>query len=215
MDQGWYLLNCGVQKVVLSAESSLMLQMFAYPVVTLGKMIESSFTFSFDDYKCYMHKGNRRVEMFRKGRTFVLRRRRKWLKDKVQMVAPIEEVVSGEMEIDDDGEGAEDARMEPRADEPGDVPPPPPRPREVRPSAMRPGAEIVRGVSWSEVATVPKRKLHRALDLSLSWNSEEDIWKGRKKSNGTKRKRRRVKRNNHNATHRCTCMDGMTRARRT
>ena len=35
------------------------------------------------------------------------------------------------MEIDDDGEGAEDARIEPRADEPGDVPPPP-RPREVR-----------------------------------------------------------------------------------
>ena len=24
-----------------------------------------------------------------------------------------------------------------------------------------------------------------------------------------------MKRNNHNATHRCTCMDGMTRARRT
>ena len=100
----------------------------AYPVVSLGKMIESGFTFSFDDYKCYMHKGNRRVEIFRKGRIFVLRMRRKWLKDKVQMVAPIEEVVSGEMEIDDDGEGAEDARMEPRADEPGDVP----------------GAEIVR-----------------------------------------------------------------------
>ena len=52
----------------------------------------------------------------------------------------------------------------------------------------------VRGVSWSEVATVPKRKSRRSLDLSLSWNSEEDIWKGRKKSNGTKRKRRRVKR---------------------
>ena len=73
----------------------------------------------------------------------------------------------------------------------------------------------VRGVSWTEVATVPKRKSHRALDFNLSWNSEEDIWKGRKKSNGTKRKRRRVKRNNHNATHRCTCVDGMTRARRT
>ena len=115
----------------------------AYPVLSLGKMVESGFTFSFDDYKCYMHKGNRRVEIFRKGRILVLRMRRRWLKDKVQMVAPIEEVVAGEMEIDDDGEGEEDARMEPRADEPGDVPPPP-RPREVRPSAMRPGAEIVR-----------------------------------------------------------------------
>ena len=66
-------------------------------------------------------KGNRRVEIFRKGRIFVLRTSRRWLKDKVQMVAPIEEVAAGEMEIDDDGEGAEDARIEPRADEPGDV----------------------------------------------------------------------------------------------
>ena len=79
------------------------------------------------------------------------------------MVAPIEEVAAGEMEIDDDGEGAEDARMEPRADEPGDVPPPP-RPREVRPSAMRPGAEIVRlhnlthcpYQSWCEVCVASK-----------------------------------------------------------
>ena len=49
----------------------------AYPVVSLGKMIESGFTFSFDDYKCYMHMGNQRVEIFRKGRIFVLRMRRK------------------------------------------------------------------------------------------------------------------------------------------
>ena len=28
----------------------------AYPVVSLGKMIETGFAFSFDDYKCYMHK---------------------------------------------------------------------------------------------------------------------------------------------------------------
>ena len=48
------------------------------------------------------------------------------------------------------------------------------------------GPASVRGVSWSEVATVPKRKSHRGLDLNLSWNSEEDIWKGRKESNGTK-----------------------------
>ena len=44
----------------------------------------------------------------------------------------------------------------------------------------------VRGVSWSEVATVPKRKSHRGLDLNLSWNSEENIWKGWNKSGGTK-----------------------------
>ena len=29
----------------------------AYPVVSLGKMIKSVFTFSVDDYKCYIHKG--------------------------------------------------------------------------------------------------------------------------------------------------------------
>ena len=28
----------------------------AYPVVSLGKMIESGFTFSFDDYMCHMHR---------------------------------------------------------------------------------------------------------------------------------------------------------------
>ena len=48
----------------------------AYPVVSLGKMIESGFTFSSDDYKCYMHKDNKRVEIFRKGRIFVLKMRR-------------------------------------------------------------------------------------------------------------------------------------------
>ena len=66
-------------------------------------------------------------------------------------------------EIDDDGEGEEDARMEPRADEPGDVPPLP-QPREVRPSAMRPGEEIVRlhnlthcpYQSWCEVCVASK-----------------------------------------------------------
>ena len=50
-------MNCGVQKVVLSAESSFDVADVAYPVVSLGKMIESGFTFTFDDYKCYMHKG--------------------------------------------------------------------------------------------------------------------------------------------------------------
>ena len=35
----------------------------AYPVVSLGKMIETGITFSFDDYKYNMHRGNRRVEM--------------------------------------------------------------------------------------------------------------------------------------------------------
>ena len=49
-----------------------------------------------------------------------------------------------------------------------------------------PASSSVRGVSWSEVATVPKRKSHRCLDLDLSLNSEKNIWKGWKKSGGTK-----------------------------
>ena len=137
----------------------------AYPVVSLGKMIESGFTFSFDDYKCYMHKDNQRVEIFRKGRIFVLKMRRRWLDNKAQMVSPVDEAADEEMEIDDDGEGAGDARVEPRADESGDDPPPP-RPREVRPSSTRPGAEAVRQhnlthcpcQSWCEVCVASKGK---------------------------------------------------------
>ena len=131
--------------------------------MSLGKVIQSGFTFSFDDYKCYMHKCNQRVEIFRKGRIFVLKMRRRWLESKVQMVAPIDEVAEEGMEIDDDGDGAGGARAEPRVDEPGDDPPPL-RPREVRPSAMRPGAEAVRQhnlthcpyQSWCEVCVASK-----------------------------------------------------------
>ena len=32
----------------------------------------------------------------------------------------------------------------------------------------------------------PQAEVAQGLDLNLSWNSEENIWKGRKKSNGTK-----------------------------
>ena len=46
----------------------------------------------------------------------------------------------------------------------------------------------MRGVSWfDEVATVPKRKSHRGLDFNL-WNSEGDIWKGRKKQRNEEEK---------------------------
>ena len=95
----------------------------AYPVVSLGKMIESGFTFSIDDYKCYMHRANKRVEIFRKGRNFVLKMRRRWLKNTAHMVPPIDEIADEEMEVDGDGEGTGEARAGPRADEPGDDPP--------------------------------------------------------------------------------------------
>ena len=44
----------------------------------------------------------------------------------------------------------------------------------------------MRGVSWSEVATVPKRESHMVLDLNFSLNTEVNIWKGWKESGGTK-----------------------------
>ena len=146
----------------------------AYPVVSLGKMIETGFTFSFNDYKCYMHKGNRLVEIFRKGRIFVLRMRRKWLKG--GMVAPIdgpsrcreiEMDVTEENTCVDPGTAAAEAAeaVRTRVDEPGDDPPPP-QPREVRPCSTRPGAEAVRQhnlthcpyQSWCEVCVASKDK---------------------------------------------------------
>ena len=71
------------------------------------------------------------------------------------------------MGVADDGEraGGAETTVEPRADELGDDPPPP-RPREVRPSPMRPGAETVRQQnlthcpyqSWCEVCVASKGK---------------------------------------------------------
>ena len=144
----------------------------AYPVVSLGRMIDTGFMCSFDDYNCYMHKGNRRVEIFRKGRMFVLRMRRRWLK--VGMVAPIdgpsrcgedEEMgVTEDSTCVDVGTGAAAAAaVGTRVDEPGDDPPAP-RPSEVRPCSTRPGAEAVRQhnpthcpyQSWCEVCIASK-----------------------------------------------------------
>ena len=94
----------------------------AYPVVSLGKMIESGFTLSFDDYKCYMYRDSKRVEIFRKGRIFVLKMRRRRLKSTAHIVAPIDGIADDKMEVDDDGEGAGDAIVGPRANEPRDDP---------------------------------------------------------------------------------------------
>ena len=51
---------------MLSVKSIFDVADVASPVVSLGKMIESGFTFSFDDCMCYMHKGNKLAEIFRK-----------------------------------------------------------------------------------------------------------------------------------------------------
>ena len=119
----------------------------AYPVVSQGKVIESGLTLSFDDCKCYMHRGKKRVEIFRKGR-------RRWQKSTARMIAPIDEIADEEMGVADDEEraGGSEAAVEPRVDEPEDDPPPP-RPREVRPSPMRPGAEAVRQHNLTQLST--------------------------------------------------------------
>ena len=62
----------------------------AYPVVPLGKMIESGLMTA----SATCTRVANVFEIFRKGRIFVLRMRHRWLESKVQM------------EIDDDGEGA-------------------------------------------------------------------------------------------------------------
>ena len=62
----------------------------AYAVVSLGKMGGTGFTFNFGDYKCHMHKRNRRVEIFRKRTIFVLRMRRRWLRSTAHMISPID-----------------------------------------------------------------------------------------------------------------------------
>ena len=128
----------------------------------------SGFTFSFDDSKCYMHRGNKRVEILRKGRIFVLRMRRNWLKG--GMVTPTrcgkdEMGVTEDSTCVDPGTAAAEAAVavRTRVDEPGDDPQPP-RPREVRPCSTRPGAEAVRQhnlthcpyQSWCEVCVASK-----------------------------------------------------------
>ena len=94
----------------------------ACPVVSLGTMIESGFMFSFDDYKCYMHKGKQRIEIFRKGRIFVLRMRRRWLESKVRMVAPMMRLLKKKWKLMTMEKEQELPEQNPRADEPGDEP---------------------------------------------------------------------------------------------
>ena len=44
----------------------------------------------------------------------------------------------------------------------------------------------MRGVTSSEVTTLPKRKLHRGLDMDLSLGAEVDIRKGWKRNSETR-----------------------------
>ena len=60
----------------------------------------------------------------------------------------------------------------------------------------------VRGVSWSFLATVPKRKSRRSLDMNLLWTAEKGVWKVWKKSNRKERNKEMGEENNHHTTHR-------------
>ena len=62
--------------------------------------------------------------------------------------------------------------------------------------------ENVRGVSWSLLATVPKRKSRRSLDMNFLWTAEEGVWKVWKKSNGRERNKETGEEDNHHTTHR-------------
>ena len=111
-----------------------------------------------------MHRGNKRVEVFRKGRIFVLRMKRRWLNFTVHMVAPIEEIADEEMRAADDGEGAggAEAAVEPRVVEPGMIH----HHHDHERYDQVPGAEAVRQhnlthcpyQSWCEVCVASKGK---------------------------------------------------------
>ena len=57
----------------------------------------------------------------------------------------------------------------------------------------------MRGVSWSEVTTVPKRKSHRLLDLSFSWNSGGRHLEGPEEEQRNEEEKEMGEENNHNA----------------
>ena len=59
MDQEWCLWSFGVPEGRVECKVKFDVADVAYSVVSLGKMIESCFTFSFDDHKCHMHKDNK------------------------------------------------------------------------------------------------------------------------------------------------------------
>ena len=67
------------------------------------------------------------------------------------------------------------------------------------------GSFPVRGVSQSDVTTVPKRKSHRGLDMDLSLSAELDIRKGWKENGETRSKtkntRKRTDKKQHTGAH--------------
>ena len=71
----------------------------------------------------------------------------------------------------------------------------------------------MRGVSWSELATVPKRKSRRSLDLKLLVELGRRHLEGLEEERRNKEEKETGEENNHHTTHKWTCMDGMTRAR--
>ena len=82
-----------------------------------------------------------------------------YMKSMAHMVAPIDEIADEEMEVDDDGEGAGDATVVPRVDEPG-YDPPPPQPREVR---TKSDATRSRSCAATQIDTLPMSELVRGV----------------------------------------------------
>ena len=63
-------------------------------------------------------------------------------------------------------------------------------------------AESVRGVSWSLLATVPKRKSRRSLDMNLLWNSGGGRLEGLEEEQRNGEEKEKGEENNHHTTHR-------------
>ncbi len=76
----------------------------AFPVISMGKMVDSGFRFVIDAPDCWMVKGDRWVNVYRKGRTFVLRLKCKEQTPlKPMYIAPMEDMM---MPFDQDREDA-------------------------------------------------------------------------------------------------------------
>ena len=60
----------------------------------------------------------------------------------------------------------------------------------------------MRGVSWSLLATVPKRKSRRSLDMNFLWNSGGGRLEGLEEEQLNGEEKETDEENNHHTTHR-------------
>ena len=71
----------------------------------------------------------------------------------------------------------------------------------------------MRGVSWSELATVPQAEVAQVFGLEPLVELGGRHLEGPEEEQRNEEEKETGEENNHNTTHKWTCMDGMTRAR--